>query len=186
MCVSYTRPQSWVLETEVYPALPEYAARFAACRPVEMQGLLESNFYLSRVESMHKGFCVFKSRFLGTVKNPNATSSLDKSRFVLREYIDAEAKELRTKSRTPTKNGTRVLLSVAASLLVQSVKLRDMSKAYTHADSAVQRTIVCGPPAELGLPRKYSWWCNAPCKELHRPGSTGSWLARISMTRISR
>ena len=151
--LSPQEPCATVLKTVVVPQGPDSASRFKASRKRELDGLMAQNCFeiRRRAEVVGDGDRVFGTRFVDTYKNAGTPEQFDKSRLVIQAYDDAEAESILTKSPTISRAGLRTALSLAASLPTHTIRTRDITQAYTNADTNVKRRVICEIPAELGL-----------------------------------
>lgn len=87
--------------------------RFQISRTIEFNGLVERGVFRPVPESDAKGFRIYGSRFVDTVKNEGKPSAYKKSRFVVQAYNDS-SHGLLTHAPTVQRVSQRLLLSICA------------------------------------------------------------------------
>lgn len=102
-------------------------------------------------ETKHGGHRIFGSRMVREVKS-KTDKPYEKSRLVIAGQSDDEKRTLLTQSPTIQRMSQRLILSLAPTLIGKyrmSLTLRDITQAYTHAESKLDRLVFVRLPLEL-------------------------------------
>lgn len=121
-------------------------------RIAELRGLEEGKVLKVVPRSVVRpGERIYGTRFVDTIK----AGGVRKSRLVARNFRDATATSIPTRSPTISRAAQRLAFSFAASEVRKGSKvfLRDVTQAYTQSDAAhgLTRNVFLEPPAEMGL-----------------------------------
>jgi len=94
---------------------------------------------------------VFKSRMVREIKGASSDTPYEKSRLVVQGFGDDAKRQLLTQSPTIQRCSQRIIVHMAASLRDKGMQLalRDITMAYTQAESKLQRLIIAQLPVEL-------------------------------------
>ena len=95
---------------------------------------------------------MYGTRFVDEIKNAGKPNAYEKSRLVVQAYGD-KSHGLITYAPTIQRASQRLLFAICALDPTLTLSTRDVSQAYTHAGTKVQRDIFNRPPPELGRSR---------------------------------
>ena len=125
---------------------------FEASDKIEIDALIANGIF--RFETFdgkrHTGR-IFRSRMVREIKN-KADGPYEKSRLVIQGFGDNEKETLLTQAPTIQRASQRLILALAPTLFNSadaSLSLRDITMAYTQADTNLNRTILSQLPDEI-------------------------------------
>lgn len=125
---------------------------YADSRQKEIDGLLESQvFRLIPRSQLPEGARLFNSRFVDEVKHPGTEDAYEKSRLVIQAYNDAGKLAVLTQSPTIQRASQRLLLAIAVSFPWLRIYMRDISQAYTQAQTLLARKFYAAPPKDIDI-----------------------------------
>lgn len=125
-----------------------------AARYKEWTGLLKNGtFKPTKMKDVEEGKWIFGSRFVDELKRAEKEGRLiRKSRLVAQKYSDINVSERATKALTIQRFFQILLISLAASMDNMTIFSRDVTEAYVHSESKLERPVFIKPPKYMVLP----------------------------------
>lgn len=120
-------------------------------------------------ESDAIGHRIYRSRFVDEIKNAGTTAAVAKSCLVVQAFNDRN-EEIMTNSPTVQLASKYLLLAMFAIWKMFVIFLRDISQAYTQAETRGQRPIYIRPPAVLNISPSYILRVDRPLYGLPEAG----------------
>jgi hypothetical protein len=139
------------------------AVDWTESREREISGLQEQQmFEVVPRSSVPEGTRIFGTRWVDTMKS-TPQGSIRKSRLVAQNYNDKDSAEIPTRAPTISKAALRVVVATAASMRkTNRAYLRDITQAYTQAESALERAVYLEAPPEMKLSQDHVLLCLKP------------------------
>ena len=103
-------------------------------------------------KARHGGTHIFGSRMVREIKGKTTSKPYEKSRLVIAGYNDEEKYSLLTQSPTIQRMSQRIILSLTPTLIEthdMTLSLRDITQAYTHSETTLDRLVLAKLPVEL-------------------------------------
>jgi len=126
---------------------------YVESREKELAGLMGRKiFQIVDKCSVPHGARIFGTRFLDSMKTVDG-KTFPKSRLVAQNYRDKDATKISTKSPTITRLGFRMAISLCVMFPDMEPYLRDISQAYTQADSNLDRKVYLKPVPDMKIPK---------------------------------
>jgi hypothetical protein len=103
-------------------------------------------------EAKHGGIHIFGSRMVREIKGKTTSMPYEKSRLVIAGYNDEEKHSMLTQSPTIQRISQRIIMSLTPTLTKthgMTLSLRDITQAYTHSETILDRLVLAKLSVEL-------------------------------------